>query len=310
MNPCAIVTGASSGIGKATALELHQNGWKVYAGARRTDRMESLAEKGITSLPLDVTKENSMTTFVQKVLDSEGRIDALINNAGYGSYGAIEDVPLEEARQQFELNVFGLARMIQLVLPTLRSRQAGRIINISSIGGTLGEPHGAWYHATKFSVEGLSDSIRMELAQFGIDVVVIQPGAIQTEWSEIARGRLSEISADGAYADMAGKHAAMLERFDSRGSAPEVVSRAVLKACNSRRPKTRYRVGQAAHAMAWLRRLLSNPAWISTIAESRYEPSKPERAFSIDLTPDTVFSEIFERLFDHSTLLYLSEPGR
>lgn len=256
MKRCAIVTGASSGIGKATALELHQNGWKVYAGARRTDRMEPLTSKGITSLPLDVTADDSMTKFVQTVLDSEGRIDALINNAGYGSYGALEDVPLKEARQQFEVNVFGLARMIQLALPTLRSQQAGRIINISSIGGTLGEPHGAWYHATKFGVEGLSDSLRMELTQFGIDVIVIQPGAIQTEWSKIARGKLAEISAKGAYEDMAEKHAAMLERFDSRGSAPEVVSRAVLRACTARRPKTRYRVGQAAHAMAWLQRLL------------------------------------------------------
>ena len=256
MKRCAIVTGASSGIGKATALELHQNGWNVYAGARRTDRMEPLADKGISSLSLDVTSEDSMATFVQNVLDSEGRIDALINNAGYGSYGALEDVPLKEARQQFEVNVFGLARMIQLVLPTFREQQAGRIINIWSIGGTLGEPHGAWYHATKFAVEGLSDSIRMELAQFGIDVVVIQPGAIQTEWSGIARARLAQISANGPYGELAEKHAAMLERFDSRGSTPEVVSRIALQACTTRRPKTRYRVGQAAHAMAWLRRLL------------------------------------------------------
>jgi len=258
MKRCAIVTGASSGIGKATAIELQQNGWSVYAGARRTDRMEPLAAKGITSLPLDVTSEDSMTTFVQTVLDSEGRIDALINNAGYGSYGALEDVSLAEARQQFEVNLFGLARMIQLALPTLRAQQAGRIINISSIGGTLGEPHGAWYHAAKFGVEGLSDSIRMELAQFGIDVIVIQPGAIRTEWSEIARGKMLEISAGGVYEDMVNQHAAMLERFDARGSAPEVVSRAVLQACTARRPKTRYRVGQAAHAMAWLRRFLSD----------------------------------------------------
>jgi NAD(P)-dependent dehydrogenase (short-subunit alcohol dehydrogenase family) len=150
-------------------------------------------------LELDVTDDTSMTTAVKAVLQEAGRIDVLINNAGYGSYGALEDVPLDEGRRQFDVNIFGLARLIQLVLPTMRAQRSGRIVNVSSIGGEFGEPFGSWYHATKFAVEGLSDSLRMELHPFGIDVVAIQPGAILTEWNRIARDGLMKYSGNGAY---------------------------------------------------------------------------------------------------------------
>ena len=145
----------------------------VYAGARRVDRMRPLASAGARLLSLDVTDDASLTTAVETILRETGRIDVLVNNAGYGSYGALEDVPLDEARRQFDVNIFGLARLTQLVLPTMRAQRSGKIVNVSSIGGEIGEPFGSWYHATKFAVEGLSDSLRMELRQFGIQVVVI-----------------------------------------------------------------------------------------------------------------------------------------
>jgi len=203
MNRTAIVTGASSGIGAATVTRLLSEGWTVYACARRTKLMAPLAAQGAITLELDVTQDDSMQAVVDTVLRQSTRIDALINNAGYGSYGALEDVPIKEGRQQFEVNVFGLARLTQLVLPTMRTQGAGRIVNITSIGGKIHEPLGSWYHATKFAVEGLSDCLRMEVKPFGIDVIVIQPGAIKTEWSVIAQQKVLECSGATAYAEQA-----------------------------------------------------------------------------------------------------------
>lgn len=176
----ALVTGASSGIGEDTARKLQALGYVVYGAARRTDRLQALATDGIRPLTMDVTDDASMTAGVDRILEETGRIDVLVNNAGYGSHGAIEDVPIDEARRQFEVNVFGLARLTQLVSPHMRAQGSGTIINISSIGGRLTTPLGGWYHATKYAVEALSDALRMELRPFGIDVVVVEPGAIRT----------------------------------------------------------------------------------------------------------------------------------
>ena len=162
MAKTVLITGASSGIGEETVKALLAVGHTVYAGARRVERMKGLAEAGAHLLSLDVTDDTSMTAAVQTVLREAGRIDVLINNAGYGSYGALEDVPPEEARRQFDVNLFGLARLTQLVLPAMRAQHSGRIVNVSSIAGKFGEAFGGWYHATKFAVEGLSDSLRME----------------------------------------------------------------------------------------------------------------------------------------------------
>jgi len=254
----AIITGASSGIGESTALKFKQEGWIVYAGARRVDRMNKLQQEGINIMELDVTVEESMVNFVRKVISETGRIDVLVNNAGYGSYGAVEDVPIVEARYQFEVNILGMARMIQLVLSNMRERKQGKIINISSIGGKLGEPHGAWYHATKFAVEGFSDSLRMELRQFNIDVVIIQPGAILTEWSGIARDNMLKISGKTAYGNMVLKHIAMLKKYDGQGSEPSVIANIIIKACTTKKPKTRYAAGKAAGMMLFMRRILSD----------------------------------------------------
>ena len=254
----ALITGASSGIGKETAKLLVQNGYTVYGAARRVDKMEDLRIAGVNLIAMDVTDEVSMQNGIATILKAEQRIDVLVNNAGYGSYGAVEDVSMSEAKYQFEVNIFGLARLTQLVLPTMRAQQSGKIINISSIGGKIGEPHGAWYHATKFAVEGFSDSLRMELRQFGIDVVIIQPGAILTEWNEIARTNLLKVSGDTAYKDLAHKHAKMLANADNQGSQPIVVAQTITKAVLAKQPKTRYATGGGAKIILFLRAILSD----------------------------------------------------
>jgi short-subunit dehydrogenase len=183
----------------------------------------------------------------------------LVNNAGYGSYGALEDVPISEARYQFEVNIFGLVRLTQLILPEMRSQHSGKIINISSMGGKFGEPHGSWYHATKFALEGLSDSLRMELKQFGIDVVVIQPGAIITEWNTIARENLMKVSGNTAYKELAKKHFNMLERADTKmGSHPMVIAKVIAKAIKSPKPRTRYVAGATAKPVLFMKSILSD----------------------------------------------------
>jgi len=258
-----LITGASSGIGEETVKRLMSAGYTVYAGARRLDRMKSLADAGARLLALDVTDDGSMTAAVKTVMQEAGRIDVLINNAGYGSYGALEDVPPEEARRQFDVNIFGLARLTQLVLPAMRTQRSGRIVNTSSIGGKFGEPFGCWYHATKFAVEGLSDSLRMELHPFGIDVVVIQPGATHSEWAKIAQDSLMKYSGDGSYGKAASAHAQMME-LGHKGSIPAppgVVAKTIVQAVQSRNPRTRYVTGGLAGTMLFMRRVLSDRAF-------------------------------------------------
>lgn len=244
----ALVTGGSSGIGACTVDQLLEAGLTVYTAARRVERMQPLAEKGAHVLAMDVTDDASMVAGVGRIIQEQGRIDVLVNNAGYGSYGAVEDVPIDEARRQFEVNVFGLARLTQLVTPHMRARGSGRIVNISSIGGKFYEPFGAWYHATKFAVEGFSDCLRMELRPFGIDVVLIEPGPIITEWNEIARDSLLERSGATAYAKYARRAHKVLTEFDrpGRASTPEAVARKIRKAATTRRPAARYPVGRGA----------------------------------------------------------------
>lgn len=258
MKKVVLITGASSGIGKESARMLAQAGHIVYAAARRTEKMQELTQYGVQLLPMDVTIDESMVKGVSTILGKENRIDVLVNNAGYGSYGALEDVPISEARTQFEVNIFGLARLTQLVLLGMREQGSGRIINISSIGGKFGEPHGAWYHATKFAVEGLSDSLRMELKQFGIDVVIIQPGAIITEWNQIAREHLQQVSGGTAYKSLADKHVKMFATADKQGSKPEVVAKVIAKAATVKKPCTRYATGGGAKLILFLRRILTD----------------------------------------------------
>jgi NAD(P)-dependent dehydrogenase (short-subunit alcohol dehydrogenase family) len=254
----ALVTGASSGIGEATALQLAELGYTVYAGARRVDRMSDLAARGIRTKSVDVTEDGSMVALVETIIADTGRIDALINNAGYGMYGALEDVPIEEARRQFEVNVFGLARLTQLVLPHMRAQRDGYIVNISSMGGKIWEPLGSWYHASKFAVEGLSDSLRVEVAEFGIKVVIIEPGTIRSEWADIAAAQLEATSANTPYARQAKLVAAGLRAAERLfiAAGPEVVAEVIGKAVQDPRPRTRYTAGGGARAFLLAERIL------------------------------------------------------
>ena len=257
-NKTALVTGASSGIGEATALQLAELGYTVYAAARRVERMSDLADRGIRTRSVDVTDDPSMVALVEMIIADTGRIDVLVNNAGYGSYGALEDMPIEEARRQFEVNVFGLARLVQLVLPQMRAQRDGYLVNVSSMGGRIWEPLGSWYHASKFAVEGLSDSLRVEVAEFGIKVVIIEPGSIRSEWSAIAADHLEATSANTPYANQAKVVGAVLRRVDrsQMASGPEVVAEVIAKAVQSAKPRTRYVVGGGARSILLAERIL------------------------------------------------------
>jgi len=259
----ALVTGASSGIGEAIARRLMADGYRVFAGARRVDRMQALGAVGARLLALDVTDDGSLKAAIEAIAAEGNGLAVLVNNAGYGSYGSLEEVPIEEGRRQFEVNLFGLARLTQLVLPIMRAQGHGAIVNISSMGGKIYEPYGSWYHATKFAVEGLSDSLRLELAPFGIRVIIVEPGAIRTEWTGIARDNLLAHSGAGAYAKGAQAHARVLAAFDGsrNASPPEVVARTVSQALKARRPRARYATGSGAPPLLFARKLLSDRAF-------------------------------------------------
>ncbi|WP_328541303.1 MULTISPECIES: oxidoreductase [unclassified Streptomyces] len=266
----ALVTGASSGIGEATALKLQELGYTVYGAARRTDRLHKLADRGIRPLAMDVTDEDSMRSGVERITAETGRIDVLVNNAGYGSYGALEDVPLDEARYQFEVNVFGALRLAQLILPHMRAQRSGTIVNVTSMGGKIYTPLGGWYHGTKFALEALSDCLRLEGKPFGIDVVVIEPGGIATEWGAIAADKLEKPSSSGPYTAQATAVASSLrsEANAKRNSPPAVIADAIAKAVTARRPKTRYATGFGARPLIALRRILPDRAFDTVISRA------------------------------------------
>lgn len=266
----ALVTGASAGIGKQLVRRLLREGWTVYGAARRVEQMADIAAEGARVLRMDVADEASMTSGVQQLLAAEGRIDALVNNAGYGSYGALEDVDIDEGRRQFEVNVFGAMRLTQLVLPHMRAQRSGTIVNITSMGGKLHTPLGGWYHGTKFALEALSDCLRMEVAPFGIDVVVIEPGGIATEWGAIAADHVEATSGTGPYAAQAKAVAGSLrsEANANRNSPPSVIADAIAKAVTARRPRTRYAVGFGAKPLIAARGILSDRQYDALIARA------------------------------------------
>jgi NAD(P)-dependent dehydrogenase (short-subunit alcohol dehydrogenase family) len=273
-----LITGCSTGIGRATAERLAADGWNVHATARRPESIEDLAERGCRIHALDVTDERSMESAV-RAIEEDGPIGALVNNAGYSQSGAIETIPMESVRRQFETNVFGLMRMCQLVLPGMRSAGSGRMVNLSSMGGKLTFPGGGVYHATKHAVEALSDALRFEVREFGIDVVIIEPGLIVTEFGETAAGSLAEIEEHGPYSKFnsdvarvtANAYTGPMARF---GAGPEAVARKIAKALTARRPSTRYTVSSSAKVMLGVRRLSTDRMW-DRMVRSQYPPPKP-----------------------------------
>lgn len=262
-----LITGASAGIGLDTARLLAENGFTVYGAARRTEPLRQLAPLGVKAIRMDVTDEESVRDGLNILIAAEGRIDILINNAGYGSFGAIEEVPISEAERQLQVNVFGAMRLVQLVLPFMRRQKSGRIINTSSIAGRFAMYFGGWYHASKYAMEGLSDSLRMELRQFGIDVVLIEPGGIKTDWGIIAANHLRESCQGTPYQAEAMRCANLMEKGYSSNflSNPKVVAKAMLRACTSRHPKARYRCGRGSTILVLLHTIL--PArWFDRLA--------------------------------------------
>ena len=258
-----LVTGASSGIGYDTALALAGRGHHVWAAARRVELMEPLRAHGVQVVRMDVTDEASMAEGIERLLQAEGRIDVLVNNAGYGYFGTVENVSMAEAHRQLEVNVFGLARLCQLVLPAMRRQGSGRIVNTSSIAGRAVFYMGAWYNVTKYAVEALSDALRMEVKPFGVDVVLVEPGPIKTDWGLIAARHLEESSAGTAYEEPS-RHWAGAMRWAYQSSflsQPGVITRAMVRAVESHRPRTRYCRGRGARLTLALHALLPTRWW-------------------------------------------------
>jgi len=274
-----LITGCSTGIGRATAQHLAAKGHVVYATARRPESIADLEATGCRTLALDVTDEASMAAAVQRVVDEQGAVGALVNNAGYSQSGALETLHLDDVRRQFETNVFGLLRMCQLVLPSMRERGFGRIVNMSSMGANFTFPGGGAYHATKFAVDALSDTLRFEVQAFGIDVVIIQPGLIRTEFGETAAGSTAR-SADGPYGAFNDSVAqATKEVYEGGpmarlGGGPDTVARTVQRAITAKKPKTRYLVTPSAHLLVRQRSVMTDRMWDAMLRSQFPQPGK------------------------------------
>jgi NAD(P)-dependent dehydrogenase (short-subunit alcohol dehydrogenase family) len=260
MTIAVLITGTSSGIGRATAQRLARRADLVYATARRTEAITDLAEAGARILALDVTDEKSMRAAVEAVEAEHGAVGVLVNNAGYGEYGTIEETDLDGVRRQFETNVFGLARMTQLVLPGMRAAGRGQIVNVGSMGGRLVFPAGGYYHASKYAVEALTDALRFEAAPFGIKVSLIEPGLIRTGFGDTATRTLAGSAAPaGPYAALnTATDQQMADSYKSTllSAPPETVAKVIERAAIATRPRTRYVVTPAAKALVHTRRLL------------------------------------------------------
>jgi len=235
-----VLTGATSGIGYQSALLFARKGWSVYGCGRNREKLRELEKEGISVAAFDLSDIIAARSFIEQVLGQEGRVDVLLNNAGFGLYGAVEDVSLEEARNQFDVNLFGAAEMIRAVLPSMRGQKAGRIINVSSMAGIVSFPLGSWYHASKHAMEGFSDCLRQELSPLGIKVILVEPGAVGTRWPQRAMGEMGERSGERSYALQYTRINALFRSFYKRGLTPVKAAQIILKAALSRYPRRRY----------------------------------------------------------------------
>lgn len=263
MKKVILVTGATDGIGRQAAIMFAQQGHTVYGGGRNPQKLETLKNENVIPVKLDLTQVSTLKDAIQEILSKENRIDALVNCAGYGSYGAIENVTMEEARRQFDVNIFGLAELVKLVLPQMRKQHSGQIVNISSMGGRLTTYFGTWYHATKYALEAFSDALRMETKQFGINVSIIEPGGIKTNWGIIAANHLKQSSEGTVYEQEANRTAKMMkaEYTSNMLSNPKVIAKAINKAVNSNQPKPRYLVGFGAKPLVFMHAIMPTKAF-------------------------------------------------
>lgn len=251
----ALVTGASSGMGKAIARRLIQDGYQVYVAARNVAKMADLASLGAQTLRMDISSDEEITSGVNTILAQTGGVDVLVNNAGFGLYGPVEEIGIDEARYQFEVNLFGAARLTQLLLPAMRARRAGHIVNITSMGGKMYSILGAWYHATKHAMEGWSDCLRLEVAGFGIKVVIVEPGVIETGFGDAASDSIVKRSASGPYGHLVNMVAMSIQKTygHGTGSSPEIIADVVSRAVRSNNPRTRYAAGKYAKMLICMR---------------------------------------------------------
>ncbi len=261
-----LITGCSSGIGRVAALAFIQAGYTTYATARKPETLDELRTRGCHTLHLDVTDETSLLEAVRTIENKHGAVDILVNNAGYGLNGPVEELNMASIRHEFETNVFGLIRLSQLVLPGMRRKGQGRIINIGSIGGTFTAPGAGAYHASKWAVESFNDALRFEVKPFGVDVVLVQPTGVYTEFDKKITVSSSPLSANSPYKFFMDNHLKVTTQMFSGNSSAgiikaEDVANVILKAAQVRRPRTRYKVGLSAHIYSGLRSVLSDRAW-------------------------------------------------
>lgn len=269
-NTVALVTGASSGIGKATAIALKEAGFLTYATAPDAGKLEELRAKGCETLALDVTDENSMREAVKTAERHNGAVQVLVNNAGYGQYGPIEEIPIDDVRRNFEVNVFGLLRMCQLALPGMRRHGAGRIINLSSVAGEMSQPGSGIYHATKHAIEAIDEALRIEVSYFNIQVIGILPGPVNTHFDEVAIAQIPDVGADSPYKifkeNLVKATRDMLKPGGTGVLEPEDVAKVIVEAATAENPDRRYHVGVMSKVMGRAHDLLPDSVWDAAIA--------------------------------------------
>jgi len=277
VNKVILITGASSGIGKNTALSLIKEGHVVYGAARRLEMMQDIIQAGGHAIKMDILKERNIDEVVNQIVKEQNRIDVLINNAGYGLWGAVETISIAEAKRQFDVNIFGLAYLTKKIIPLMRKQKSGKIVNMSSMGGKVYTPFGAWYHATKYALEGWSDCLRMELKNFGIDVILIEPGIIKTEFQYVMMDSTVERSIGTPYE----KKLKALEKATQEmyakgiGSPPSTITKLIIKAINSHNPKRRYVGGLFAKPMLFIKKWFGDKIYEKAIM-SQIKKAKKE----------------------------------
>ena len=277
MKKVILITGASSGIGKDTALSLIKEGHIVYGAARRLEMMQDIIQAGGHAIKMDILKERNIDDVVNQIMKEQSRVDVLINNAGYGLWGAVETISIDEAKRQFDVNIFGLAYLTKKIIPIMRKQKSGKIINMSSMGGKVYTPFGAWYHATKYALEGWSDCLRIELKSFGIDVILIEPGVIKTEFQDVMMDSTVERSIGTPYEKKLKALEKATQEMYARGigSPPSTITKLIIKAINSHNPKRRYVGGLFAKPMLFIKKWFGDKMYEKAIM-SQIKKAKKE----------------------------------